>query len=49
MKLRFNSKWLVVACVVAALLLGAWIGMRLSAATITEADWIEAIQSADAN
>ncbi|MGO9607820.1 MAG: hypothetical protein ACLQAT_31210 [Candidatus Binataceae bacterium] len=50
MKRRFesNSTWITVVCVIGALLIGAWIGLHVSASLCTEDDWIEAIQSGDA-
>ena len=44
-----KAKWMAVLCVLGALLLGAFIAAEVNSAGMTEADWIEAIQSADAN
>jgi len=44
-----RTKWMAVLCVLGALLLGAFIAAQINSTGITEADWIEAIQSADAN
>ena len=44
-----RAKWMAVLCVLGAVLIGAFIGAQVSHPVITEADWIEAIQSADAN
>ena len=42
-------KWMAVLCVLGALLLGAFLAAEINSTGVTEADWIEAIQSADAN
>ena len=44
-----KTKWMAALCVLGALLIGAFIGAHVTHSVITEADWIEAIQSADAN
>ena len=44
-----KTKWMAVLCVLEALLLGAFIAAQINSTGVTEADWIEAIQSADAN
>lgn len=44
-----RTNWMAVLCVVGALLIGAYIGAQVNQAVISEADWIEAIQSANAN
>ena len=44
-----EAKWLAVLCVLGALLIGAFIGGQISQPTVTEADWIESIQSSDTN
>ena len=44
-----KAKWLAVLCVLGALLLGAFIAAQINSTGVTEADWIEAIQSTDAN
>jgi hypothetical protein len=41
-----ETKWIAVLCVLGALL-GAFIAAQVNQPVITEADWIEAIQSAD--
>ena len=43
------AQWMAVLCVLGALLLGAFIAAQINSTGVTEADWIEAIQSADAN
>jgi hypothetical protein len=45
MCVKVNPKWIAFACAVGAVLIGAWIGAQVSAASMTEAEWIEAIQS----
>lgn len=47
--MNHKAKWVAVLCVLGALLIGAFIGAQVSQPTVMEADWIEAIQSADAN
>jgi len=49
MKRNLESKWVVVLCLLGALLLGAYLAAQVNSTGITEADWIEAIQSVDAN
>ena len=44
-----KTKWIAVLCVLGAFLLGAFIAAQINSTGVTEADWIEAIQSADAN
>ena len=44
-----RTKWMAVLCVLGALLLGAFVAAEINSTGVTEADWIEAIQSADAN
>jgi hypothetical protein len=44
-----KAKWMTVLSVLGALLLGAFVGAQVGHSVITEADWIEAIHSADAN
>ena len=44
-----RTKWMAVLCLLAALLLGAFVAAEINSTGVTEADWIEAIQSADAN
>lgn len=44
-----NAKWMVILCVLGAFPLGAFIAAQINSTGVTEADWIEAIQSADAN
>lgn len=49
MKRKGKTKWIALLCVLGALLIGAFVGAQVNQPAITEADWIEAIQSADAN
>jgi len=42
-----KTKWMAVLCVLGALLLGAFIAAQINSTGITQADWIEAIQSAN--
>ena len=42
-----TAKWMAVLCVLGALLLGAFIAAQINSTGITQADWIEAIQSAN--
>ncbi len=47
--MKQKAKWIAVLSVLGALLLGAFIAAEINSSGVTEADWIEAIQSADVN
>ena len=49
MRSRFRSKsiWVVIVLLISSLVFGAWLGSLGNEPRITEADWIDAIQSAD--
>jgi hypothetical protein len=46
--MRNKAKWMAVLCVLGASLLGAFITAEINSTVVTEADWMEAFQSADA-
>ena len=47
--MKRKTKWIAVLCVLGALMIGAFISSQVNQPLMTEADWIEAIRSADAN
>jgi hypothetical protein len=49
MKIDPPARGIAIVCVVGAFLIGAFNGAQVNAARTTEADWIEAIQSANTN